>query len=87
MFPDNPKCKAIPVRKSEPWFPMQSPGCLLWYYWHTNTCVWPSAIQELSTCSSSTPQLTGAFLLVFFSGLEREKKQADEFCEVFISLL
>lgn len=24
MFPDNPKCKAIPVRKSEPWLPTQS---------------------------------------------------------------
>lgn len=72
LFPGNPKCKAIPVRRSELWFPMQSPGFLPWHYWHTNTCVWPSAIQELSTGSSSTPQFTGAFFLDFFK-FKKEK--------------
>lgn len=64
----------------------RNPGCLPWHYWHTNSCVWPSSIQQLSICSSSTPQFTGAFFLVLFR-FRKEKKQADEFRAVSISLL
>lgn len=87
-FPNAKGCglKAIPLRKSEPWFPTQSSRCLPWHYWHTNSCVQPSSIQELSAGSSSTPQFTGAFFFVSFRFWKGEK-QVDVLCNTYIRLL
>lgn len=67
------RLRASPVKKSEPCFPTQSPCCLPLHYWHTNSCVQPSSIQELPACSSSTPPFTRGFFLCFVQLCKRKK--------------